>query len=85
MTSRLCNPEYYIGTFLEIRKSMKVRKEGMELQEEAALLMCSFTLKHRSFLPAPLILLPAPHYFLKSRITRFILFQITRVFSEIEF
>jgi len=37
MTSRLCNPEYYRGTFLEIRKSMEVREEGMEVQEEAAL------------------------------------------------
>ena len=36
MTSELCNPEYYRGTFLEIWKSMEVREEGMEVQEEAA-------------------------------------------------
>jgi len=36
MTSELCNPEYYRGAFLEIRKSMEVREEGMEVQEEAA-------------------------------------------------
>jgi len=36
MTSGLCNPEYYRGAFLEIRKSMEVREEGMEVQEEAA-------------------------------------------------
>jgi len=36
MTSRLCNPEYYKGTFLKIRKSMEVREEGMKVQEEAA-------------------------------------------------
>jgi len=36
MTFRLCNPEYYIGTVLKIRKSMEVREEGMEVQEEAA-------------------------------------------------
>jgi len=36
MTSGLCNPEYYKGAFLEIQKSMEVREEGMEVQEEAA-------------------------------------------------
>jgi len=36
MTSGLCNPKYYRGAFLEIRKSMEVREEGMEVQEEAA-------------------------------------------------
>jgi len=36
MTSELCNPEYYKGIVLEIRKSMEVREEGMEVQEEAA-------------------------------------------------
>jgi len=36
MTSGLCNPKYYIEAFLEIRKSMEVREEGMEVQEEAA-------------------------------------------------
>jgi len=36
MTSGLCNPEYYRGVVLEIRKSMEVREEGMEVQEEAA-------------------------------------------------
>jgi len=38
MTSGLCNPEYYRGAFLEIRESMEVREEGMEVQEEAAIL-----------------------------------------------
>jgi len=38
MTSGLCNPEYYRGAFLEIRKSMEVREEGMEVEEEAALI-----------------------------------------------
>ena len=37
MTSGLCNPEYYRGTFLEIWKSMEVREEAMEVQEEAAM------------------------------------------------
>ena len=36
MTSRLRNSEYYRGAFLEIRKFMEVREEGMEVQEEAA-------------------------------------------------
>jgi len=36
MISELCNPKYYRGSFLEIRKSMEVREEGMEVQEEAA-------------------------------------------------
>jgi len=36
MTSGLCNLEYYRGVILEIRKSMEVREEGMEVQEEAA-------------------------------------------------
>jgi len=36
MTSGLCNPEYYRGVFLKIQKSMEVREEGMEVQEEAA-------------------------------------------------
>jgi len=36
MTSGLCNSEYYRRAFLEIRKSMEVREEGMEVQEEAA-------------------------------------------------
>jgi len=37
MTSGLCNnPEYYRGIFLEIRKFMEMREEGMEVQEEAA-------------------------------------------------
>jgi len=36
MNFRLCNPEYYKGSFLEIRKSMEVREESMEVQEEAA-------------------------------------------------
>jgi len=36
MTSGLCNPKYYRGAFLEIQKSMEVREEGMEVQEEAA-------------------------------------------------
>jgi len=36
MTSGLCNPEYYRGAFLELRKYMEVREEGMEVQEEAA-------------------------------------------------
>jgi len=35
MTSGLCNPKYYRGTFLKIQKSMEVREEGMEMQEEA--------------------------------------------------
>jgi len=35
MTSGLCNPKYYRGVVLEIRKSMEVREEGMEVQEEA--------------------------------------------------
>jgi len=34
MTSGFYNPEYYIGTFLEIQKFMMVREEGMEVQEE---------------------------------------------------
>jgi len=38
MTSGLCNPEYYRGAFMEIRKFMEVREEGMEVQEEAAVL-----------------------------------------------
>jgi len=38
MTFELCNLEYYIRTFLEIRKYMEVRKEGMEVQEEATYL-----------------------------------------------
>jgi len=46
MTSGLCNPEYYRGTFLEIRKSMKVREEGMEVQEEAAFTMSLFSVPH---------------------------------------
>jgi len=37
MTSGLCYPEYYKGNILEIRKSMKVREEGMEVQEETYL------------------------------------------------
>jgi len=41
MTSGLCNPEYYRGTFLELRKYMEVREEGMEVQEEAATLALS--------------------------------------------
>jgi len=36
MTFGLCNPGYYIGAFFKIRKSMEVREEGMEVQEEAA-------------------------------------------------
>jgi len=36
MTSELCNPEYFRGAFSEIRESMEVREEGMEVQEEAA-------------------------------------------------
>jgi len=36
MTSRLCNPEYYRGTVLKIRKSMEGREEGMKVQEESA-------------------------------------------------
>jgi len=39
MTSKLCNPEYYRGVVLEIRKSLEVREEGMEVQEEAAINM----------------------------------------------
>jgi len=35
MTSGLYNPKYYREAFLEIRKSMEVREEGMEVQEEA--------------------------------------------------
>jgi len=34
MTSELRNSEYYKGAFLEISKLMKVREEGMEVQEE---------------------------------------------------
>jgi len=34
MTFGLHNPEYYRGIFLEIRKFMKVREEGMEVQKE---------------------------------------------------
>jgi len=34
MTSGLCNPEYYKGALLKIRKFMEVREEGMEVQEE---------------------------------------------------
>jgi len=30
MTSRLCNPEYYRGAFLEIQKCMEVKEEAME-------------------------------------------------------
>jgi len=37
MISRLCNPEYYRGAFLKIRKYMEVREESTEVQEEAAL------------------------------------------------
>jgi len=37
MTSRLRNSEYYRGAFLEIRKFMEVREEGMELLEETVL------------------------------------------------
>jgi len=33
------NPEYYRGAFLEIRKSMEVREEGMEVQEEATFIL----------------------------------------------
>jgi len=33
-TSRLRNPEYYIGVFLEIQKFMEVREEYMEVREE---------------------------------------------------
>jgi len=44
MISGLCNPEYYRGAFLEIRKSMEVREEGMEMQEEAALSHASVSL-----------------------------------------
>jgi len=36
MTSGLCNSEYYRGVVLEIQKSMEMREEGMEVQEEAA-------------------------------------------------
>jgi len=36
MTFGLCNPEYYRGAFLKIRKSMEVREEGMGVHEEAA-------------------------------------------------
>jgi len=36
MTYKLCNPEYYREIVLEIRKSMEVREEGIEVQEEAA-------------------------------------------------
>jgi len=36
MTFGLCNSEYYRGAFLELRKYMEVREEGMEVQEEAA-------------------------------------------------
>jgi len=36
MTFELCNSEYYRGLVLEIQKSMEVREEGMEVQEEAA-------------------------------------------------
>jgi len=38
MTSELCNPKYYRGAFLKIRKSMEVREEGMKVEEEAACL-----------------------------------------------
>jgi len=41
MTSRLCNLEYYRRAFWEIRKSMEVREEGMEVQEEAAQIRCT--------------------------------------------
>jgi len=34
MTSGLSNPKYYKGVFLEIKKFMEVRKEGMEVQEK---------------------------------------------------
>jgi len=34
MTFELHNPEYHRGAFLEIRKFMEVREEGMEVQEE---------------------------------------------------
>jgi len=34
MTSGLCNPKYYRGAFLEIRKFMEVKEESMEVQEE---------------------------------------------------
>jgi len=34
MTFRLRNLEYYRGVFLKIQKYMKVREEGMEVQEE---------------------------------------------------
>jgi len=34
MSSGLSNPEYYRGAFLEIRKFMEVREEGMKVQEE---------------------------------------------------
>jgi len=34
MTFGLHNPEYYIGTFLEIQKFMKMREEHMEVQKE---------------------------------------------------
>jgi len=45
MTSGLCNPEYYRGVVLEIRKSIEVREEGMEVQEEAATLYPTLGLK----------------------------------------
>jgi len=36
MTFGLCNLKYSKGVVLEIQKSMEVREEGMEVQEEAA-------------------------------------------------
>jgi len=41
MTSGLCNPEYYKGAFLEIRKLMEVREQVMEVQEETVLFLRS--------------------------------------------
>jgi len=34
MTSELHNPKYYRGVFLEIKKYMEMREEGMEVKEE---------------------------------------------------
>ena len=39
MTSGLRNPKYYKGAFLEIWKLMKVKEEGMEVQEETVILI----------------------------------------------
>jgi len=63
MTSGLCNLEYYKGTFLEIRKFMEMREEGMEVQEETVFFTPSFQTQilPQYFQPNSRVLLPATH------------------------